>query len=73
MLAEKANIEKNIKWHSLRHSSASFLLQEEVDMKQIQLRLGHSNISTTFDIYAHVGENMQKKATEKISNVLYKK
>lgn len=44
----------HIRFHDLRHTCASLLVAEGVDMKRIQLWLGHSNFSTTADIYAHL-------------------
>jgi len=48
---------RRIRFHDLRHSCASLLLAAGVPMKQIQEWLGHSNISTTADIYAHLDFN----------------
>ena len=45
---------KNIRFHDLRHSCASLLLKNGVPMKQIQEWLGHSDFSTTANIYAHL-------------------
>jgi len=47
------------------------LLQEGVDFKVIQERLGHSDINTTLNIYSHVTDEMQKSATDKISNLIF--
>jgi integrase len=44
---------RKIRLHELRDSNASLLLDNGADMKLIQLWLGHSNYSTTADIYAH--------------------
>ena len=44
----------NIRFHDLRHSCASLLLANGVPMKQIQEWLGHSDFSTTANIYAHL-------------------
>ena len=41
-------------YHDLRHSCASLLLANGVPMKQIQEWLGHSDFSTTANIYAHL-------------------
>ena len=43
-----------IRFHDLRHSCASVLLANGVPMKQIQEWLGHSDFSTTANIYAHL-------------------
>ena len=55
-----------------RHSNATILLTNGISMKVIQERLGHSLMQTTSDIYAHVTKEMNRSATETISNVLYK-
>lgn len=45
---------KKIRFHDLRHSCASLLLANGVPLKQIQEWLGHSDFSTTANIYAHL-------------------
>ena len=45
---------EQIRFHDLRHSCASILVQEGEQMKNIQMWLGHSDISTTANIYAHL-------------------
>ena len=45
---------RHIRYHDLRHSSASLLLANHVPLKQIQEWLGHSDFSTTANIYAHL-------------------
>lgn len=45
---------RRIRFHDLRHSCASLLLKNGVPMKQIQEWLGHSDFSTTANIYAHL-------------------
>ena len=44
-----------IRPHDLRHSSASYLLYLGFDLKDIQLWLGHGDIGTTANLYAHKG------------------
>ena len=45
---------RKIRFHDLRHSCASVLLAQGVPMKQIQEWLGHSDMSTTSNIYSHL-------------------
>ena len=45
---------RRIRFHDLRHSCASLMLSSGVSMKQIQEWLGHSDFSTTANIYAHL-------------------
>ena len=45
---------RHIRFHDLRHSSATLLLAHGVPLKQIQEWLGHSDFSTTANIYAHL-------------------
>lgn len=41
-------------FHVLRHTHATILIQNNVNIKEVQTRLGHKNIQTTHDIYTHL-------------------
>ena len=56
---------RKIRFHDLRHSCASLLLARGVQMKEIQVWLGHSDMSTTANIYSHV-DGASKAATAKV-------
>jgi integrase/recombinase XerD len=58
--AERAGINKDVHVHTLRHSFATHLLENGVDIRKIQKLLGHSNLSTT-QIYTQVSSDEIKK------------
>lgn len=55
---------RHIRFHDLRHSSASLLLANHVPLKQIQEWLGHSDFSTTANIYAHLDVASKQNTAE---------
>lgn len=57
---KELKLSKHITPHTFRHTFATLLLEEDVDIKYIQSLLGHSSIVTT-QIYTHVNSNKQKK------------
>lgn len=56
--------------HSFRHLNASMLINASVDVRTVSAALGHSNTSTTLNIYAHTFAKSQAKAAEAIGNAL---
>ena len=59
-LAQKCKIEKHVTPHTFRHTFATLLLEENVDIANIQHILGHSSIATT-QIYLHVNPYRQRE------------
>ncbi len=58
--------------HASRHSMASLLYFNGVDSVSISKRLGHAQVSTTANIYAHVMEEADKKNADILADVLLK-
>ncbi|MEC1158580.1 tyrosine-type recombinase/integrase [Cytobacillus horneckiae] len=69
-LLTKTKIKKDITPHSFRHTHTSLLIEANVHIKEIQERLGHSDINTTMDIYAHMTKNIKKEASTKFGNLM---
>lgn len=61
---------RRMRFHDLRHSCASLLLANDVPMKQIQEWLGHSDISTTANIYSHLDYKSKLMSANVMDNVL---
>ena len=66
----KKNGLRHIRFHDLRHSCASMLLANGVSMKQIQEWMGHSDFSTTANIYAHLDFNSKLSSAQAMMNGL---
>ena len=67
LLLKKNNM-RHIRFHDLRHSCASLLLAKGIPMKAIQEWLGHSNFSTTANLYAHLDTNSKKLSASVLEN-----
>lgn len=61
---------RRIRYHDLRHSCASLLLANGVPMKQIQEWLGHSDFSTTANVYAHLDYNSKLSSADAMAKGL---
>lgn len=60
---------KKITVHELRHSHASLLINNEVNIKALKDRLGHKNIETTLDTYSHMYNTKQKEIAKFLNNL----
>ncbi|MEJ8728472.1 tyrosine-type recombinase/integrase [Flintibacter sp. HCN-6482] len=59
--------------HAFRHLNASLLINSGVDVKTVSASLGHSQVTTTLNIYAHTFEEAQARASEAVADLLTKK
>lgn len=64
-LMKKLNIPK-LKFHGLRHSFATRCIESNCDYKTVSVILGHSNISTTLNLYVHPNMEQKKKCIDKM-------
>ena len=51
-------------YHSLRHTHATLLIESGADVKNVQTRLGHTNIETTLQTYVHDTEKMAERSVD---------
>lgn len=56
-------------YHSLRHTHATLLIESGADVKDVQTRLGHTNIETTLQTYVHDTEKMTERSVELFEQV----
>ena len=61
----------HVRFHDLRHTNASLMLLAGVDAKTTSKRLGHSEIGITLNLYTHVLDQLERDASNKISNIIY--
>ena len=60
----------HIRFHDLRHTAGSLLLDSKMSIKQIQEYLGHDQVSTTLDIYAHLSLEGKKEPAMMMGKIL---
>ena len=66
--AEKAGLKKEVHCHTLRHSFATHLLENSIDIRKIQILLGHASLSTT-ELYTHISTEELKKVKSPIDSL----
>ena len=64
------NLPLDLNVHGLRHTNASLLTAQGVDVRTVASLLGHAQASTTLDIYAHAFDKNKRKAQEKLGRRL---
>jgi integrase/recombinase XerD len=66
--AQAAKIDKHVSMHTLRHSFATHLLEQKVDIRVIQVMLGHKKLETT-SIYTHVATELLREVVSPLEAV----
>lgn len=56
-------------FHGLRHTAATMLINQNLPTKSVSGRMGHANISTTYDIYGHFLKSADKEASDRLEQV----
>lgn len=69
----KAHDLPHIRFHDLRHTGASLLFAQRVDVQTISKRLGHSKTSVTMDIYGHAYSEYDRAAADELGENLLRK
>lgn len=62
---------RHIRYHDIRHTNASIMLQQGISPKIAQERLGHSDFAITMNIYSHVTKKVETEAAQKLDDVLF--
>lgn len=59
----------DVRFHDLRHTAATMMIESGISIKIVQDILGHSNLATTADIYSHISETAKEKAMQQLEAV----
>ncbi len=68
---QSIGIKQILKFHAIRHTFATNLIEAGVDVKSVSTMMGHSDISTTLDLYVHPSEESKAKAVNKVISKLF--
>lgn len=63
----------DIPLHGLRHTSATLLISQNIDVRTVSGRLGHAQTSTTMNIYSHALKKMDEKAADTLDSLFQPK
>lgn len=71
LILERAGCKK-VRFHDLRHTFATMVLEHGMDVKTLSATIGHVSSATTLDIYSHITDTMQKQAAVRIDRKIGK-
>ena len=69
-ILQEGDLPDNLNVHSLRHTNASMLIAQGVDVRTVAGLLGHAQPSTTLDIYSHTFDKNKKLAQQKLAEAM---
>lgn len=70
LILKKHGLPTDLSVHSLRHTTASLMIARGTDVATVAGLLGHSQVSTTLDIYTHAFDSKKKEASQALQNSL---
>ena len=70
LILKKHGLPENLTVHSLRHTAASLMIANGTDVATVAGILGHSQVSTTLDIYTHAFDKNKRAASEALQETL---
>lgn len=71
-MLQRAGLPQSTRFHDLRHTAATLLLEQGMHPKTVQMLLGHSQVSMTMDIYTHVSLEEKKAAVISLEGLFRK-
>ena len=69
-ILQEGDLPDNLNVHSLRHTNASMLIAQGVDVRTVAGLLGHAQPSATLDIYSHTFDKNKKLAQQKLAEAM---
>jgi integrase len=60
----------DIRFHDLRHTTATLMIQQNIHPKVVQERLGHSDISLTLNTFSHLLPSIQDEVAGKLDDLM---
>jgi integrase len=69
LLLERAGLPRR-RFHDLRHSAASLLIASGVELVEVSMLLGHSELRVTADLYCHLQQQTAAKAAQQMEAIL---
>ena len=66
----RSGVREDLRFHDLRHTCATLLLSEGVNVKVVSELLGHASVTITLNTYSHVRPDMQDSAADTMEAVL---
>ena len=64
-----SNLDFKFTFHKLRHTHATLLIQNGANIKDVQYRLGHTDVNTTLNIYTHINNDASSTSVSILDNI----